>query len=105
MRLRVAMQEQNRRTIAAGNNTYRCAAGLDRLAPESRKEVRRAGGYGLSECGRVLHSHYPGNYTDNALKERTPANRISPGNPTGQHVWTEICHSNTSVGFAGDYAA
>ena len=39
MRLRVAVQEQDRWTVAADKHIDRRAAGLDRLASESRKEV------------------------------------------------------------------
>src|SRR5260370_13914045 len=90
MRLRVAMQEQNWWTIATDKHINCRGASLDRLASESRKEVHRASGYGLSEGGRALRGHCPGNYADGALNERTPANCVSPCKPACQQVWIEI---------------
>src|SRR6266571_809654 len=105
MRLRVAVQEQDRWAIAADKHIDRRAAGLDRLASESRKEVHGASGYGLSEGGRALRGHCPGNYADAALKERRPANRVPARNPACRQVWIEIGHGNASTSFAGDCAA
>jgi DNA-binding transcriptional LysR family regulator len=94
VRLRVAVQQQNRWAIATDKHIDCRAASLDRLASEPRKEVHRASGYGLSEGGRALGGHCPGNYADTALKERTPANRVPARNPGCWQVWTEIGHGN-----------
>jgi hypothetical protein len=103
--LRVAMEQQNRWTIATDKHVNCRAASLDRLASESREEVHRPSGYGLSEGGRALRGQCPGSYADAALKERTPAKRVPTRKPACQQAWIEICHGDLSVLFGRDYAA
>src|SRR5260370_27340823 len=94
MRLRIAVQKQDRRPVAADNHVDGRTACLDRLTPKAGKKVHRARRCGLSQRRRTLHGHSSHNYAQAALEKRTPRTGASARNPVSQSVWGEYCHGD-----------
>src|SRR5262245_15509047 len=90
MRLWIAVQKQNGWPTSPDQYVDYRAAGLDRLASESGKEVHWTAGRRLSKGRRHRGGHSSSTYAQAALKESTPSKHVFPCNPAG--VWNDNCH-------------